>query len=118
MIKKTVSTQRLEPVLYFPLPNGEADIFLRKNVVELLDKTGDVYYEADEAYMRGEIPLYEIEADFDAAYQKAAAFTQRPGVERTELERIQALEEENAGLEEQLNDARLALCELYEMIGG
>ncbi|MBR4434976.1 MAG: hypothetical protein IKS90_02640 [Clostridia bacterium] len=118
MIKRTISTEMLDPVVYALLPTGEADIYLRKNVASFTDEIGDIYYCADEAYMRGKLSLYEIETDFDGAFALASAWgNEAPKSRLSAEERIAALEEEKELLSQQLVDTQIALCELYEMLG-
>ena len=128
MIKYLTFPERPEAITYVPLPDGRADIWLRKNIREFSaveDEEGETVtvelYAYDEAYMRAAVTLEQIEADFDGCFELAAAWKQvgDAAAQPTEEERIAALERANAALSEQLCDAQLALCELYElMIGG
>lgn len=155
MLNHVIFSEMPERISFFALPDGTADVFLRKNIRELASEaaeeneagesietgatgatgatdstdatgaTGEANesetaarWEADEAYMRCEHSLAEIEADFDAAFALAAEWKQGGNQTRqaSELERIELLEKENAELFRQLTDAQLALCELYESL--
>ena len=125
MIKHAVFNERPESLTYSPLPDGKADIWLRKNIREFAADEGEdgesltvVKWAADEAYMRAAIPLSTIEADIEAAFGMAAAWKQGDDEEKSlsEDERISLLEKENAELFRQLTETQLALCELYESI--
>lgn len=80
-----------------PLPSAGADLWMRKNIAEVTDQeTGTVGYEADEAYMRTNVSLAEIEADFAGWYETASKW-QPPVPEKkpdTAEERLAALEAE------------------------
>lgn len=39
-------------IQYMPLPNGEADVWLRKNICAVKDNEGNDMYQADENYFR------------------------------------------------------------------
>lgn len=85
------------------LPTGEADLWLRKNIVQITDpETNAVGYEANEAYMRTNATEDEVAADFEGFYETAAAW-QPPQPEkkpRTPEERIEALEKAIENMEQ------------------
>ena len=125
MINKTIFNERPEALCYITLPSGKADIWLRKNIREFAveeSENGEGFtvskWAAEEAYMRASLPLSAIEADLDAAFERAAAWKQGDDEPQkpTELERIGLLEKENAELFRQLTETQLALCELYESL--
>lgn len=125
MINRTIFDERPEALGYIPLSNGKADIWLRKNIREFAVEEsvdGETFtvtkWAADEAYMRASLPLSTVEADLDAAFERAAAWKQGDDeVQKpSQLERIVLLERENAELFRQLTDTQLALCELYESL--
>lgn len=125
MIKHAVFDDRPESLTYSPLPNGKADIWLRRNIREFAAEEGEdgerlnvIKWAADEAYMRTVLPVSAIEADLDAAFEKAAKWEQGDDEDRSlsENERISLLESENAELFRQLTNTQLALCELYESL--
>ena len=101
MIAKASFTERPESIKYMSLPSGEADLWMRKNIAEVVDpETNTVSYEADEAYMRTKATEAEIAADFEGWFETASAW-EPPVPEKkpeTEKERIVALEEDVASL--------------------
>ena len=104
-------TERPATIQYMPLPTGEADLWLRKDITEITDpETGDVGYKADEAYMRGIFTEAEVRADFDGYFDLAAAWEPPLAEEEpSDLEgRIAALEEDVAGLKENPSGADLS----------
>lgn len=119
MITKAYFTERPESIKHMVLPSGDADLWMRKNIAEIVDpETNEVSYEADEAYMITSATEAEITADFEGWYETAAAW-QPPVPEKkpeTEDERIAALENEvdtlkakNAVLEEELQATKIIL---------
>lgn len=101
MITKAYFTERPESIEFMPLPSGDADLWMRKNIAEITDpETHEVSYEADEAYMRTDATKAEIEADFEGWFETASAW-EPPVPEKkpeTENERIVALEEDVTAL--------------------
>lgn len=61
---------------------------MRKNIAEVTDpETGEVSYEADEAYMRTNISLSEIETDFEFWWEVAAFWSaEQPAEDEEEKE--------------------------------
>lgn len=88
-----------------PLPADGADLWLRRNAVEVTDEDGGISYEADEAYMRTEATEAEILADLDAYWEVAAAW--EPA--KTEKPAKLTQEEEIAMLKEQLANTMAAV---------
>lgn len=118
MLNKSFSIEQPERITYVSL-GDEADIWLRKDILSHVDEIGETYYTADEAYMRSSVSLAQIEEDFDLFYEKAALWRVPDAPAPLSVpERIEAIERENAQLSANLIDTQLALCELYEMIGG
>jgi len=119
MITKAYFTERPESIKFMPLPSGDADLWLRKNIAEITDpETNEVSYEADEAYMRTDATKAEIEADFEGWFETASEWqpTQPTPAPGTEDERITALEGEvetlkveNAALKEELQATKIIL---------
>ncbi len=119
MITKAYFTERPESIKFMPLPSGDADLWLRKNIAEITDpETNEVSYEADEAYMRTDAAKAEIEADFEGWFETAGEWqpTQPKPEPGTEDERIAALEgevetlkQENAALAEELQATKIIL---------
>lgn len=129
MINHVTFNEKPETVAFTPLPDGKADIWIRRNIREFAaeeDADGEsltvTKWAADEAYMRSAATLdaveADIESDIEAAFARAAAW--KPGDDEekplSEGERIALLERENAELFRQLTDTQLALCELYESL--
>lgn len=69
MRERMYSTQRPEAVMYMPLPDGLADVWLRQSIAAAEDG-----YTADEAYMRTDATAEAIAADFDQWFARAAAW--------------------------------------------
>ncbi len=112
MVMKASYTKRPEALQYMPLPGAAgADLWMRKNITEVEDpETGSVGYEADEAYMRTDASLAEIEADFEGWYERASEWQPpQPTPKTTPEERIAALESENKTLNEQLSATMAAV---------
>ena len=125
MINNVTFNEMPETVVFTPLPNGKADIWIRRNIREFAaeeDADGEnltvTKWAADEAYMRADTTLEAIEADSEAAFARAAAWKMGDDEEKqlSDGERIALLERENAELFRQLTDTQLALCELYESL--
>lgn len=123
MLNRVFFNERPDEIAYFPLPDGKADVWIRRNIREFAVEEDEgetvciIKWTADEAYMRAKVSRTEIESDLDGAFEKALAWTNDdeaafPNAE----ERISQLERENDELFRQLTDTRLALCELYESI--
>ena len=75
MREKATFATKPAPILYMLLPTSEADVWLRKNIGQSTDsETGQVVYEADEAYMRTTATETEVAADFEGFYESAAAW--------------------------------------------
>lgn len=119
MIAKACFTERPDSIKYMSLPSGDADLWMRKNITEVVDpETNEVSYEADEAYMRTDATEAEITADFEGWFETASSWEppqpeKKPG---TQDERIAALEEEvesvkaeNALLKEELQATKIIL---------
>lgn len=93
-----------EAVLYMKLPNGLADVWLRRNVQQ--EESEDcVSWSADEKYIRTGLTLDEVNEQFDAL------FDAEPEKVLTEAERIAQLEQQNAMLTE-------CLLEMSEIVYG
>ena len=91
------SNKKRSAIEYYPLPNGYADVFLRKNELGEPDNEGNIGYVAEEVYFQIEqsVTQQEIEDNFEYMWNDA----QKTRVETviTETDRIEALE--NALLE-------------------
>ena len=114
MLVKAEYNERPAPVDYAILPEGKADIWLRKNIQQAEKEgreegeTPQTVWKADEAYMRVTATKDDIEAaNFDEWWTTAEAweYTQATAVKpQTQAERIASLEAENTALKEQLAD--------------
>lgn len=68
---KTESNVKLDKILYMPLPDGLADVWLRENIEEVEVDTGEgkqTVWTADEVYFRTAKSQEEIEANFDEIF--------------------------------------------------
>ena len=97
MITKARYTERPDSIKYMPLPSGEADIWICKNISEITEpETGSIGYEADEAYIRISATEEEISSDIDTWFETASAW--QPFIPKNEPDtpemRIEALTEE------------------------
>lgn len=86
------------------LPNGQADVWLRRNIQQEESDEG-VFWSADEKYIRTGLTLDEVNAQFDAL------FDADPETPLTDSERIAQLEAQNAMLTE-------CLLEMSEIVYG
>ena len=110
---------------YVKLPGvPEADIWLRRNIQEATerDDEGNAYpvWIAEEAYIRTTVEEAEVAANFDRFFEYAAAWDFRT-IHKPPLtadEKIALLEAQNKELTGALIDTELALCELFETLGG
>lgn len=90
---KTQFSQKPEKIRYMPLPDGGADVWLRKNIKK---QTGEqegteyTYFEADEVYFRTNDAKAEIEANFEEYF--AGNLPKPPAPVVPDAERIAALE--------------------------
>lgn len=110
---------------YVKLPGvPEADIWLRRNIQEATerDDEGNAYpvWIAEEAYIRTTVEEAEVAANFDRFFEYAAAWDFRT-LHKPPLtldDKIALLEAQNKELTGALIDTELALCELFETLGG
>ena len=106
---KAVFNTKPETLDYMILPTGEADVWLRKNIV----KSGSGYT-AQEAYMRTTALKAEIQANFNQFFDYASTWDFR------EWQRQQTppnLDDKVAVLEQQKIDIELAIVEMFEQSG-
>lgn len=72
-----------ERIMYMPLHNGYADVWLRKNIQPETARDGTVDgWVADEVYLRTSMSRADVESDFDRFFK----------TERTSAQRLDALE--------------------------
>lgn len=122
MLNRVLFNERPDEIAYSPLPDGKADVWIRRNIREFAVEEDEseticvIKWTADEAYMRSKVSRAEIESDLDDAFEKAAAWTNEEAAFPSTEERIGLLERENDELFRQLTDTRLALCEIYESL--
>lgn len=90
---KTQFSQKPDKIQYMPLPDGGADVWLRKNIKKQMGSMDGVqytYYEADEVYFRTNDSKAQIETNFDEFFNGNLPKPPAPVV--TDAERIAALE--------------------------
>ena len=76
-MRKTQYGCRPDPVCYMPLPGTcEADVWLTKNAVEIVDGENAGMWEADEIYFRTTMSREEIEANFDTLFERDGLMTE------------------------------------------
>lgn len=61
-------TEEPQAILYMPLPSGEADVFLRRNIRQETDEDGTEIWTAEEAQFRTTRTRDEIVKDFDGYF--------------------------------------------------
>lgn len=91
---KTVYNMKPDTIQYMPLPDGQADVWLRKNIEETRDEEKNTVWEADEVYFRTSLDKESIAAAFEAMFLNGGETkineetTNQPTVE----ERLDAIE--------------------------
>lgn len=88
---KAKYNQQPTAITYMSLPNGEADVWLRKNIHEVEEPTEEghtqTFWECNEVYFRTKLTETEVTDNFEDLYLKYS----HP--EPTLTERVDALEE-------------------------
>lgn len=97
-----------QTILYMPLPDGRADVWLRRDIRQEDTDEGSKAWAAEERYIRTGLTRAEVEARFDALFD---APEEEPETPKTPEERIEALEQESVS-------TMLAITEIYEMMLG
>ena len=92
-----------------PLPDGNADVWLRQNIEEYTDSEGNAGWQADEVYFRTSLALEEVTAQFDALFEEAPSLTE------TEDDSIVVT---LPGTQDRLDAIEEAIAELAELIAG
>ena len=95
VIERSSFVDKPSKVYVRELPTGEFDVWLRKNI-----ELTEYGYIADEAYMRTDSIVDDIESDFDRFYDIAASWI--PDCNVSIKERLSRLEKENQELKCQL----------------
>lgn len=87
---------------YYPLPNGNVDVFLHRNEKIETDEEGNAQYVAEEVYLQVEqsVTKENIEENFDTMWNNA----EKEKVVLTDEERLLLLEKENDSLKQTLAD--------------
>lgn len=67
-INKVDFAEEPQTILYMPLPNGEADVFLRRNIRQETGEDGTEIWTAEEAQFRTDKTRDEIVKDFDSYF--------------------------------------------------
>ncbi len=85
-----------DKILYMPLPNGQADVWLRTNIAQATSETSEdetatgEKWTADEVYFRTTLSMAEIEDDFDNLFETYSVTISAATV--TTEERLDAIE--------------------------
>ena len=58
-----------ESITYMPLPDGQADVWIRKNIEASTDDDGNNIYIADEVYFRTSLSITDITDNFDEIFE-------------------------------------------------
>lgn len=88
-MQKSYSPKPHNMVDYYKLPNGYADVFMRKNEQTETDEEGNTLYVADEVYFQIKgVSKEQIEDNFEYMWQDAQIKSNAPTAE----ERLEALE--------------------------
>lgn len=77
-------------IMYMPLPEGGADVWLRKNIVESEDEDGNVIFTADEVYIRISDSEEYVSEHFEDYF--AGNLPAKPAYEIPITERLAAVE--------------------------
>jgi len=90
-MKLSYSSNKRNTIEYYPLPNGHADVFLRKNELQETDAEGNIRYVAEEVYFQIEqtVTKKDIEDNFDYMWNDAEKLVVIPTIE----ERLQMAED-------------------------
>lgn len=75
MAMVTEFSSQPDNVLYCALPDGQADVWLRKNIRAVTDDEGNERWLADEVYARTHLSRAEVEAQFEALFAYEAPKT-------------------------------------------
>ncbi len=100
---------------YMALPDGKADVWLRKNITEVTEKDEDgnksTHWEAEEVYFRTSYTEEEVVENFDAIFEAGGTTEDEDtgeeiieGVDVTTADRLDAIE--------------AAISELADMVAG
>lgn len=103
-MREVWGSEELARVVLRQLPDGTEIAYLRRDIARVEGEDG-VQWRADEAVVKTDLPLEEVEASFDALWAQAEHESM------TQAQRI-------AGLEEAQSSTDDAICELYEMMIG
>lgn len=57
-----------DELLYMPLPDGRADVWLRKNIAQA-EQDGQTVWTAEEVYFRTVLTKERVEVDFDMLFE-------------------------------------------------
>jgi hypothetical protein len=107
----TEHTTEPEALLYMPLPDGHADVWLRRDIQEVdVEPTSEdaeqtKQWQSDEVYLRTDMSRDEVESRFDELFD----YREPETVEQTIDERVSALEQTALDIQE-------AQAELYEAL--
>lgn len=63
--------EKPEPVMYMPLPDGRADVWLRKNITESRDDMDHICWTVNEVYFRTVLKKSEVEERFEELFANA-----------------------------------------------
>ena len=83
---------------YMELPDGRADVWLRKDITETVDGEENTCWECEEVSFRTNLTQEEIEENFDEIFENGAPIVDEETQEEvadgiTLAERVEALEE-------------------------
>lgn len=103
-------------LLFMPLPDGTADVWLRKNIRSAENVEGDetvTSWEAEETYINTSMSHDEVLADFDNLFDNGLP---RDVVEPSETERLSALERTMSKQQSTTADLSLVIDDLLTNI--
>lgn len=98
-MERTQSNAELTAIQYMPLPDGTADVWLRKNIEAVTGEEGETYYEADEVYLRTELSLEEVQDKFDDVFESPEGYAIKAETEDEPASDLEALTARVAALE-------------------
>ena len=74
-----------QAILYMPLPDGGADVFLRRNIQQKTDEDGTEIWTAEEAQFRASKTRDEIVKDFDSYFDPQLTTEQQVAQLKSEI---------------------------------
>lgn len=74
MSVRTQSSVEFEKITYMALPDGNADVWLHKNIEQVTDDEGNEMWEADEVYLRTALTKSEVSSSFSKIFKDPESY--------------------------------------------